>query len=155
MRIGSWLVPAFLSAALGVCAGQPANLSGSWHLNIEKSHWGSKLKPQSVTLVIEHSEPVLRYHGTVTHVNEDTRDFTFEGTIDGKPYSMVGSGGEGTIVLRRIDLNTFESVFRSTDGTCIENARNSLSRDGRFLTRQIRLQTPAGTQAWTEVYERR
>ena len=154
MSARSWLVPAFLSVALGVCAGQPANLTGHWHLNVEKSHWGSKPKPQSVTLFIEHNEPMLRYRGTVTHTNEDTRDFTFEGTIDGRPYSMMGSGGMGTVVLRRVDLNTFESVFRNADGSYIETARNSLSRDGRLLTRQIRLRTPEGTETWTEVYER-
>jgi len=154
MSVRSWLVPAFLSVALGACAGQPANLSGSWHLNIEKSRWGSKVKPQSVTLFIEHQEPMLRYRGTVTHVNEDTRDFTFEGAIDGKSYSMVGSGGVGTVVLHRVDANTFESVFRTTDTTCSETARTSRSRDGRLLTRQIRLRTPEGTLTWTEVYER-
>jgi hypothetical protein len=154
VNVRSWLVPAFLSAALGVCAGQPANLSGNWHLNIEKSHWGNKVKPQSVALFIEHQEPVLRYSGTVTHVNEDTRDFTFDGAIDGQPYSIVGSGGAGTIVLRRVDENTFESVFRNTDNTCTETARTTRSRDGHLLTRQIRLQTPEGTLAWTEVYER-
>src|SRR5664279_6060084 len=77
MRTLSWFVPTFLSVALGVCAGQTANFSGSWHLNVEKSHWGSKPKPFSVVLVIEHNNPVLQYRGTVTHVNEDTRDFTF------------------------------------------------------------------------------
>jgi hypothetical protein len=154
MSVRSWLVPAFLSVALGASAGQPANLSGSWHLNIEKSRWGAKVKPQSVTLLIEHREPMLQYRGTVTHVNEETRDFTFEGAIDGKPYSMVGSGGAGTIVLHRVDASTFESVFRNADGTCIETARTSLSRDGQLLTRQIRLRTPEGTQTWTEVYER-
>jgi hypothetical protein len=154
MSVRSWLVPAFLSVALGVCAGQPANLSGTWHLNIEKSRWGSKVQPLSVTLFIEHQEPILRYRGTVTHVNEDTRDFTFEGAIDGKPYSMAASGGVGTVVLHRVDANTFESVFRNADGTYMETARTSLSRDGRLLTRQIRLRTPEGTQTWTEVYER-
>jgi hypothetical protein len=155
MSVRSWLVPAFLSAALGVCAGQPANLSGNWHLNIEKSRWGNKAKPQSVTLFIEHQEPALRYSGTVTHVNEDTRDFTFDGAIDGKPYPMVGSRGAGTVVLHRVDASTYESIFRTADNTCIETARTSLSRDGRLMTRQIRLRTPEGTLAWTEVYERR
>jgi hypothetical protein len=154
MSVRSWLVPAFLSVALGVCAGQPANLSGSWHLNIEKSRWGSKVQPLSVTLIIEHQEPILRYRGTVTHVNEDTRDFTFEGAIDGKPYAMVASGSVGTVVLHRVDANTFDSVFRNADESYMETARTWLSRDGRLLTRQIRLRTPEGTQTWTEVYER-
>ena len=60
MRTLSWFVPAFLSVALGVCAGQTANLSGSWYLNVEKSHWGSKPKPFSVVLVIEHKDQMPR-----------------------------------------------------------------------------------------------
>ena len=154
MRTLSWSVPAFLSVALGVCAGQTANFTGSWHLNIEKSHWGSKPKPLSVVLVIEHKDPALQYRGTVTHGNEDTRDFSFIGAIDGKEYPMVSSIGPGSAVLRRVDANTFESAFRSADGTRLETARTSLSRDGKSLTRQIHQQTPEGTRTWTEVYER-
>ena len=131
MRIPSWFVPTFLSVALGVCAGQTANFSGSWHLNVEKSHWGSKPKPFSVVLVIEHKDPVLQYHGTVTHTNEDTRDFTFSGAFDGKEYPMVSSIGPGITVLRRVDANTFEPAFRNADGTRLETALTSLSRDGR------------------------
>lgn len=65
MRTLSWSVPAFLSVALGVCAGQTANFTGSWYLNVEKSHWGSKPKPLSVTLVIEQNSHMLQYHGTL------------------------------------------------------------------------------------------
>jgi len=154
MSARSWLIPAFLSVALGVCAGQPANFSGRWRLNLEKSHWGSKPRPQSVNLIIEHNEPALRYRGTVTYVNEDTREFSFEGAIDGKAYSVPDAGAAGSMVLHRIDPSTFESVFRNADNTYIETARTSLSADGRLLTRQIRLRTPEGVQSWTEVYER-
>ena len=155
MRTRSWFVPAFLSVALGVCAGQTANFSGSWHLNVEKSHWGSKPKPFSVVLVIEHKNPVLQYRGTVTHVNEDTRDFTFSGAIDGKEYPMISSIGPGIVVLRRVDANTFESAFRNADGTRLETATTSLSRDGRSLTRKISQKTPEFARTWTEIYERR
>jgi hypothetical protein len=155
MKTFSWFVPTFLSVALGVCAGQTANFTGSWYLNVEKSHWGSKPKPLSVALVIEHKDPVLQYHGTVTHVNEDTRDFAFSGAIDGKEYPMVSSLGPGIAILHRVDANTFESAFRNGDGTRLETARTSLSRDGKSLTRQIRQQTPEGTRTWTEIYERR
>ena len=138
-----------------MCAGQTANFSGSWHLNVEKSHWGSKPKPFSVVLVIEHKNPVLQYRGTVTHVNEDTRDFTFSGAIDGKEYPMISSIGPGIVVLRRVDANTFESAFRNADGTRLETATTSLSRDGRSLTRKISQKTPEFARTWTEIYERR
>jgi hypothetical protein len=155
MRSISWFVPTFLSVALGVCAGQTANFSGTWHLNVEKSHWGSKPKPLSVVLIIEHKEFVLQYRGTVTHVDEHTRDFTFNGAIDGKEYPMDSSIGPGITVLRRVDANAFESAFRNADGTSLETALTSLSRDGKVLTRKILQKTPTGTRSWTEVYERR
>ena len=155
MRTLSWFVPTFLSVALGVCAGQTANFSGSWYLSVEKSHWGSKPKPFSVVLVIEDKDPALQYRGTVTHVNEDTRDFTFSGAIDGKEYPMVSSIGPGIAVLRRVDANTFESAFRNADGTRLETATTSLSRDGRSLTRKISQKTPEFARTWTEIYERR
>jgi hypothetical protein len=155
MRTLSWFVPTFLSVALGVCAGQTANFSGSWHLNVEKSHWGSKPKPFSVVPVIEHKGPVLQYHGTVMHTNEDTRDFTFSGAFDGKEHPMVSSIGPGATVLRRVDANAFESAFRNADGTRSETALTSLSRDGKFLTRKISQKTPEGARTWTEIYDHR
>lgn len=155
MRSPSWFVPTFLSVALGVCAGQTANFSGSWHLNVEKSHWGSKPKPFSVVLVIEHKDPALQYRGTVTHGDEHTRDFTFSGAIDGKEYPMSSSIGSGVAVLRRVDANTYESAFRDATGTRLETATTSLSRDGKILTRKIRQKTPEFSRTWTEIYERR
>jgi hypothetical protein len=147
-------VPAFLSVVLGVCAGQQPTITGSWHLNVEKSHWGSKTKPLSVVLFIEHKEPVLEYRGTITHSNEVTRDFAFQGAIDGKAYPTLGPQGPGSIVLKRVYRSTFESVFRSEDGLFRETTRTSVSGDGRVLTRRIRLETPEGRRIWTEVYER-
>ena len=149
-----WLVPAYLPIALGLCAQQPGNLTGNWYLNVDKSEWGSAKKLQDVVLHIEHKEPALRYSGSVTYLNEDTRGFTFDGAIDGKAYPMTRSYGSGTVVLRRIDALTFESVFRTNDNAYVENVRSTLSRGGRDLTRRVRLETPQGSTSWTEIYER-
>lgn len=156
MRLLSWVVlAALLSVALGVYAGENANYSGTWHLDVAKSRWGSKPKPQSVVLVIDHKDPALHYRGTVTESSENTRDFTFDGAIDGKEYPMAGGAGPGMTTLRRVDENTIETDFRSTDGRRTETARTSLSRDGKVPTRTIREKTPeAGTKTWVEIYER-
>jgi hypothetical protein len=146
---------ACLFVFLGVCAAQTVNLTGNWHLNVDKSKWGNVTKPHSVVLVIEHKEPAIQYQGTVTYSNEDHRDFGFSGAADGKSYPMDRSFGTGTIVLRRVDALTLESEFRSEDGNYVETARTGVSRDGNTLTRQLRLKTPEGTQSWTEVYEKR
>ena len=156
MKVLPTILPALLFIGLAAGAAENANFSGTWHLDIEKSRWGSKPKPVSVTLVIEHNDPTLHYRGTVTQSGENTRDFTFEGAIDGKEYPMTSAAGAGMATLRRVDANTIETDFRSTDGTRTENARTSLSRDGKVLTRTIREKTPeAGSKTWVEIYERR
>jgi hypothetical protein len=146
----------FLSLALGVCTAQNADLSGTWNLNVEKSRWGSKPKPISVVLVIEHHDPALKYHGTVTQASEHTRDFSFDGAIDGKPYPVTGASGEGNAILKRVDANTIEQDFTSTDRKRKENARTAISQDRKVLTRTIRETTPeAGSKTWVEIYDRK
>jgi hypothetical protein len=148
-------VPAFLALApLWAALAQPADLTGTWHLNVAKSSWGGVNKPLSVILEIVHKEPMLNYHGVVQYASEDTRDFAFSGALDGSSYAMSRSYGDGMITLRRIDAWTVESTFRSNDGLYTETAQTTVSRSGRTLTRRLRVQGPEGRKSWTEVYER-
>lgn len=160
MRISSvfssaWVAPLLIVLASGVCAGQARNLSGNWHLNVEKSSWSSATKPVSVVLAIDHREPQLKYSGTVTYANEEERSFGFDGALDGKPYRMSRSFGEGSITLHRVDVRTVESSFRSDDGQFTETARTTVSRDGKTLTRKLTARSPGGNTSWTEIYEKR
>lgn len=150
------LVPAFLAAAsFTIASAQPADFTGSWHLNVEKSRWGAVAKPLSVVLTIEHREPQLHYHGIVLYASEDTREFAFSGALDGAEYAMSRSFGDGMITLRRIDPWTIESTFRSADGLTVETAQTTIARSGRTLTRRLRVQGPDGRKSWTEYYEKR
>lgn len=149
------LVPSVLCATMGIPPSAPGDLTGDWHLNVEKSRWGSVSKPVSVVVHIEHREPALSYHGEIVYANEDTRQFGFAGAIDGKQYPLTRSYGEGKVTLKRLDVRTIESVFRSDSGGYTETARTSVSQDGKVLTRHLRLQGPDGVKTWTEVYERR
>lgn len=144
-----------LLGAAFVTAAPLGNLSGTWHLNVEKSQWGTTNKPHSVVLTIEHNDPALRYRGTVTYANEDSRDFSFEGALDGKEYPMVRSYGPGMITLKRVDAFTIDSVFKSADGQAVETTRTTLAIDGKTMTRKLRLRSPEATKTWTEVYEKR
>lgn len=144
------------SAAFSLCAraAEVPSLSGAWTLNLEKSRWGAKPKPSSVMLTIEHNEPTLKYRGTAVDATGESRDFSLEAAIDGKPYPVVRSYGEGTVVIRRLSATTIQSEFRSRDGRYQENTRTTLSGDGRTLTHRIRLRSPEGAASWTEVYEK-
>ncbi len=155
MRASVPLASVCLTLLWGVCGAQINNLSGTWNLNVEKSTWGAATKPVSVIIVISHNEPNLEYHGTVIYANEDAREFSYSGAINDKSYAMSRSFGDGSLTMHRVDPWTIDSVFRTEDGANIETARTTVSRDGKTLTRRLRLQSPDGAKTWTEIYDRR
>jgi len=145
---------AFLFAALAVNGANPADVTGSWRLNVDRSVWGSRPKPVSVTLHIQHNEPALSYTGVVIYSGEDMRPFSFTGAIDGKQYAMDRSLGPGTAVCRRVSTAAFECVFRASAGGAVEITRTSIGADGKRLTRRVQLQSSEGNSTSTEIYDR-
>ncbi len=150
-----WALALMLVAA-GLGAADVANLSGTWKLNVAKSSWGKKPKPQSVTLQIEHQEPMLRYSGTAVSgtAAEDVHPFRFDGAIDGKEYPAETLYGPGYTSIKRLNSTTILEETRSKNGQFVETTRNTISSDGREMTRRIGLKTPNGHSSWTEVYEK-
>jgi hypothetical protein len=146
---------ALIAAPLAGVDPASSNLGGTWNLNVERSSWTQGVaKPVRVTLWIEHREPAIRYSGSVVYTNGETRDFAFEGAIDGKAYAMSRSYGDGTITLKRYDGRTVDSVFRTKDGLHEERVRIRVSTDGKALTRDIRYAGPDGARHWVEVYDK-
>ena len=136
-------------------AAAPMNMGGSWKLDLDKSKWGKRDKPTSADLNIEHTEPSIKYHGTIINANAtDRRDFKFEGAIDGKGYPYEGPDGMGTMTIQRVNAYVTKWNYRSGDGKVTEEATTTISRDGKVLTRIIRRKAPAGEFVWTEVYEK-
>ena len=133
----------------------PPDLSGFWVLNVQKSAWGPVRKPLGAFVEIDHKEPSIAYSGKITYQDEEAREFHFAGAADGKEYPMNRSFGNGKVTIRRAGDRVLDSTFKSGDGRYIETAQTTLSRDGTVLTRRLTLETPAGKQRWTEVYERR
>ncbi len=148
-------LPALFALGWAGAADLTNAFSGNWHLNVEKSKWGTTSKPHSVALSIEQRGQEIRYSGSVIYANEDTRSFAFTGAFDGKPYKMTRSFGDGEIVLKQVDEFTFESTFKTDNGSYTETARTSVSRDGKTLTRRLSVRSSEGTKSWTEIYERR
>lgn len=88
----------FLTGLVLLAAPVP-NLTGDWYLSVQKSHWGSKAKPESVVVKIEHAEPSLKYSGVTTDANANQSKFE----VDGEPHSVKASYGPGQMVLKRIN----------------------------------------------------
>jgi len=145
----------FTAAALlpEVVPAQVADMSGTWILNKKKSSWGSNVQ-FDVMMFIEHKDPGLKYTGTVTYADETTRDFSYEGAIDGKPRPADRAAGSGTMTHSRVGRREFKTEFRTGDGRYVQKVGTVISGNGKTLTRTLRIEMPDGARRWTEVYDR-
>ena len=146
---------AMLLLSLGACRAKGPDLSGTWKLNVQKSHWGKVRKPVSVMLEIRHEDPVLKYQGRVVDAESEGREFGFDGLINGQEQALHGAYADGTIAFTHRPDNVLTSSFKSADGQVTENAETSISADSRVLTRRVRFARGESKLSWTEVYERR
>lgn len=153
----SWLcLMAIAGSGMAAVAGGPADdLSGVWILNVEKSSWARMRAPASVYVRIEQAHNTICYDGLVTYTNEDSRQFSFEGAIDGREYPAVRSYGHGKLMFRRLNAATVETVFTSADGRFVETSRTVLAPEGRRMTRYMRVRSPDGNRSWIEIYDRK
>ena len=143
-----------VALSLAAWAAPAGNLTGTWHLNVQKSRWGKHRRPVSVVVRIEHNDPVLRYTGTVVDADGDSRTITFDKQIDGKEYAAETGSGPGKITVSRVDESTLLVLIRSDDGRLTQTIRTVLSRDGKVLSRRLQLKAADGEQTWTEIYEK-
>lgn len=150
------LVYAFFCLAVGANNHSAANLSGTWILDANQSKWGNHQRPTSIVITIVHQEPKLKYSGQeIKPGEEQPQEFSFDGAIDGKSYPVRGAGEAGSIYYKRVDDRTIDSVFTSNDHTEVDQARTTVSADGKRLTREVKAKVPGGEESWTEVYVRR
>jgi hypothetical protein len=151
--IRAWAVAAFLICPAALMA-EVANFSGGWQLNVKRSEWGQKPRPNKVVLNIEHSEPKYKYNGKVESTDGALSTFEFDGAIDGKEYALKDSGATHKCIVRRLSERAISAEVRYADGMTEEFATTRLEPDGKTLTRSIRLKSPQGNVRWREVYER-
>lgn len=139
-----------VAATVVLSAAAVPSLTGTWKLNVGKSHWDDKEKPTSILVHVRHNEPNIEVDGTVVNAKEQSDTFRYSGSIDGQEKTVPG----GTLRIRRLDANTVESVWRSGDGRYVETSRTTVSGDGKQLTRRVELKRPDGSTRWTEVYDK-
>jgi hypothetical protein len=145
-----------LLTAASLLAADAANVSGTWLLNVKRSRWADKMTPPNgVTLDIQHSEPALKYTGTVNLPNESApKKFAFDGAIDGKEYTATEDGVERRVAFKRISDRSVESNS-TLPGGGKEHAVITISRDGRSMERRLRVTNAERTVEWTEIYEKK
>lgn len=149
------VLPILLALSIASAA-DVANMSGSWKLNVKKSKF-DKAAPADVTLSIQHSEPALKYSGSVRGSQDSQADtFAFDGAIDEKIYPVKEGPNTGrTIKFKRKSGNTVESWSSDRDHISEEYAVTTVSGDGKSLVRTMSVKHKDGTKRnWVEYYDK-
>ncbi len=139
---------------MGSGAAQAAdNWVGTWKLNVAKSKYSPGPAPKSNVAKYEASDGIKAVTDGVGADDKPTHT-EFAAKFDGKEYPYKGNAAYDTIVVKRIDDNTYEASLKGK-GKATMSSRNVVSKDGKTRT-----QTQTGTDAQgravnnTVVYDR-
>jgi hypothetical protein len=109
---------------------------GTWKLNPAKSKRDASQGPAAQSQIRKY-EPFEKVGIKIT-IETVTADGSktsggYSGHFDGKPFKTVGSQNFDTVVLKRVDSNTFQST-NSKAGKVYQVITNTVSKDGKTLT---------------------
>jgi hypothetical protein len=129
---------------------------GNWKLNVAKSTYNPGPPPKSQSSRIESVGEGVK-NTTEGVAAEGSRIFySYTANYDGKAAAITGAGpnGSDSIVLKRVDANTFESTL-TKGGKVVETTRTVYSKDGKLRTITAKGTTESGKQMNNvSVYER-
>ena len=137
MRPRMFALPAITVAALLLTLGPIAqaadNNVGTWKLNLAKSKYIPGPAPFDGTLKIEPETNGLKFTFHGTDAEGKPVDFEFSPRFDGKDYRVTGLAEADTIVLKRLNANTIETVTKKA-GKPVMTTRSVVSKDGKTRT---------------------
>lgn len=129
-------------ALLGSGAAQAAdNWVGTWKLNLAKSKYSPGPAPKSNVAKTEAWDGGIKVVSDGVGADDKPTHTEFAAKFDGKDYAYKGSTAYDTIVVKRIDDNTYEASLKGK-GKATMTSRNVVSKDGKTRT-----QTQTGTDA--------
>jgi hypothetical protein len=109
---------------------------GTWKQNFSKSKTvpaPATPAPKSVTRVYEMFGDGLKFTQETVNADGTHATSTYSAHFDGKDYAITGNANADTIVLKKIDANTFESTLKKA-GKVMTTGRNVVSKDGKTMT---------------------
>ena len=124
---------AVLLLVLGPIAQTSDKNVGTWILNLAKSKYIPGPAPYEGTLKIESETNGLKFTIHGTDAEGKPVDFEFSPRFDGKDYLVTGLPEADTIVLKRINANTIETVAKKA-GKPVMTTRSVVSKDGKTRT---------------------
>ena len=139
---------------LGSAAQAADNWVGTWKLNVAKSKYSPGPAPKSNVAKYEASEGGIKAVTDGVGADDKPTHTEFAAKFDGKDYPYKGNMAYDTIMVKRIDDNTYEASLKGK-GKATMTSKNVVSKDGKMRT-----QTQTGTDAQgkavsnTVVYDR-
>lgn len=153
-----WIIAGVLAplafAATALAAG-PAPFVGEWHWDKARSlSPPGEPQPRQVVLTITRADPTrVAWRLAMTGDNGEQHQQSFNGTGDGKPVAVAGSGAGATAAFI-VTQTTLDSVYTYPDGAT-DKSSCSLSADGRTMTcRGTENDGKGHTAPYTDVYDR-
>jgi hypothetical protein len=135
-------------------AGCKSDFSGNWKLNVDKSNFGPVPPPTSMTLQVDHKDPVLK---TVTNQNGMDGEYTINATYttDGKESKNDFRGVPASSTAKCDGAAMLVNTKLEVQGMAIEIKANwQLSADGKVMNQVAKIATPQGDFDLTQVLER-
>jgi len=151
----------FAATALMLLLATPAwaqgapNFSGTWKVDIAKSDFGPAPPPESIVMVIDHKEPVIKATTTQKSQIGDTSNDSVV-TTDGKENTnrLKGAGldqdvksttkwngtklaTQRTIEVQGMSISTTDSWELSADGKVLTISREIRTPQGDFATKTV------------------
>jgi hypothetical protein len=133
-------------------AGVKPNFSGTWKLDVSKSDFGVLPPDNSRTVVIDHSDPMLKLAVSADGA-QGKQDFTLNFTTDGKEATNNAGGLELKSILTWESSTLVDNTklkFQDQDVTVKEIWL--LSDDGKTLTQNAHYMSPMGEMDTKMVY---
>ena len=133
--------------------GKP-DFSGDWKLNVDKSNFGPIPPPTSVSMKVDHKEPVLKSTTMQSAMDGDHTDVASY-TTDGKESkndfrgteakSIAKWDGDMLVIDTKVDFQGTEITLKSTW---------KLSEDGKTLNQVTKIMTPQGDFEMAQVLDK-
>jgi hypothetical protein len=143
------LIPALL------WGGQSDPQAGTWKMNLDKSTFvPGGPHPKGETVVIEEIDGGIKVASTGVNPDGPPGRFEFSAKYDGNAYPMTGSPAADTVVLRRLDPRTIETI-RKKNGQVVTTNMTFISEDGKTRTNVFQGKNAQGEPiTWTAVFDK-
>lgn len=147
----SLLFPPGSSGAANQAANRAA-LNGEWKLNVARSSFANMPIPQHATLVISGDGNKMIWKSAGVDAGGQPYTYTFDGTIDGKPFPLQGASSSTTVFFKW-ENGALVGKWKGSHGNeRISTAK--VSSDGKMLTVKNAGTDAEQTSNWTEVWDK-